>query len=499
MASINNPFGIYLQRVVCERYRLGLNASQQAFLDSVPEYPGNHTREQAEARVEYLFERLLKQDRPIRYLSRDGRRNEEMATFELASGATLLLQTHKRKDDRTAHLAPRGIGQAGIARLNEIFRDIWQTEIADMWQFRVQFIEHYPEMLPVYVEHLAKCSYIAVICAEGAVEKAVRLVDLSSLDFANHPFTQENVGLTRKTPTDWTMSQTVHFLPEGAKTPCSERKSIADIIIRQERSPIFRFHLFDLLECFNVLRQTRETFGISTEVALCKISGIDIPEAYSVGRWNPQVVGALVRKLKRENTLDALPRILKCVGPEAGKRGGCSKSPHDFELEGGKTLSVKSNINNGTLVCPPNVGQPGKGTAMIIYAPYLNEEERTAKEMTAPVFKRLILERVCDLFPMYISHLFSSDYLFYVTFPKQGQSSAKIYNCSEIKAKASAFHWDRDKIGFTRETIDQWNENNTVRYDGKTLASVQVHSSRSCFEFRLHLPNLLSLLEIPSE
>ena len=60
----------------------------------------------------------------------------------------------------------------------------------------------------------------------------------------------------------------------------------------------------------------------------------------------------------------------------------------------------------------------------------------------------------------------------------------------------STFEWKREKFSFTKETIDKWNESNTVKYDGKTIGEFQVHNNRVCFKFRFQMQNLIDLLNI---
>lgn len=52
-----------------------------------------------------------------------------------------------------------------------------------------------------------------------------------------------------------------------------------------------------------------------------------------------------------------------------------------------------------------------------------------------------------------------------------------------------------NKVSFTKPKIEQWNESNTVKYDGLTIGEFQVHNHRSCFKFRFQMANLLMLLE----
>lgn len=57
------------------------------------------------------------------------------------------------------------------------------------------------------------------------------------------------------------------------------------------------------------------------------------------------------------------------------------------------------------------------------------------------------------------------------------------------------FEWDREKFSYTKPTLEEWNESNTVKYDGITIGEFQVHKNRNCFKFRFNMQNLLNLLK----
>ena len=62
------------------------------------------------------------------------------------------------------------------------------------------------------------------------------------------------------------------------------------------------------------------------------------------------------------------------------------------------------------------------------------------------------------------------------------------------KESIKEFCWKKEKFSFTRPTLEEWNESNTVKYDGLSIGEFQVHSNRNCYKFRFNLSNLLKLL-----
>ena len=58
------------------------------------------------------------------------------------------------------------------------------------------------------------------------------------------------------------------------------------------------------------------------------------------------------------------------------------------------------------------------------------------------------------------------------------------------KGYGKSFKWDKGLITFTKPTVEDWKESNTVKYDGVTIGEFQVHSNRNCFKFRFDLEGL---------
>ena len=102
----------------------------------------------------------------------------------------------------------------------------------------------------------------------------------------------------------------------------------------------------------------------------------------------------------------------------------------------------------------------------------------------------MVFENIESLMPIYVEHLFDSDWLLWIYKDKTGYSFKAI-----SKNDISKFDWERDKFTFTKQSVEEWNESNTVKYDGITIGEFQVHNNRNCFKFRFHMTNILALLE----
>ena len=179
-----------------------------------------------------------------------------------------------------------------------------------------------------------------------------------------------------------------------------------------------------------------------------------------------------------------LPKAIKHTGSMTGARGGLSKCSYDFELERGLRLSVKT--NKGNKVCPPEVGQPGAKTCLLYFKDFLPLDTTL---VTGPLFKEMVFNHIEKLIPFYVDHLFESDWLLWIYLENEG------YQFRNISRNAiHSFTWKRELFSFTKDSVPQWNESNTVKYDNNSIGEFQVHQNRNCFKFRFNMPVLLSLI-----
>lgn len=217
------------------------------------------------------------------------------------------------------------------------------------------------------------------------------------------------------------------------------------------------------------------------ESAICDHFKLQQPESFKT-RCSPTIKRQLAQVI--QDAFEIVPNAIKHTGSESGERGKQSKCSYDFVLEGNKTLSLKT--NKGKMVCPPEVGQPGAKTCLLYFRDFFPED---LLEVTNEEFKKMIYNHISEIMPIYVEHLFDSDWLLWIYREKSGFMFKAI---SQLDIKE--YKWDKAKFSFTKPSIEKWNESNTVKYDGVTIGEFQVHSHRSCFKFRFHLANLLVLI-----
>lgn len=235
---------------------------------------------------------------------------------------------------------------------------------------------------------------------------------------------------------------------------------------------------------------TTETFGISAEKAICDVFGICYDKDL-IHRSDETIIlklKPLIERIFSENTI-AKPK--EHVGKKAGERGKNSKSPYDFILSDNSTLSVKTNLNSkSSKVCPPEVGQPGKDTFLEYFGHLVENEFSIENKFSNLEFKKVVLNKIDEMIPIYIKHLFDCDYLLWISYDKK--LDKYVYS---LISDINDIIWEKEKFSFTRDTLETWNESTTVKYDGLSIGEFQVHNNRNSYKFRFNLVNLLSILE----
>jgi hypothetical protein len=224
-----------------------------------------------------------------------------------------------------------------------------------------------------------------------------------------------------------------------------------------------------------------EQVGISAEIALADLSGLDIDAAYRArGREE------LIRHIR-----PALVSVINLFpGPTA--HIAQDQNPVDFELEGNKTLSVKSNMRDAGKMAPQNIGQPTAATfweRLPHLAPKNTNFNALTYEESAKIFKETAQSRIVELLAEYWKNLFECDYLIHVYEVVDKYDNLTTTPQVKVFAKLQSPAWKESEISFSR-TLAEWNESCTVRYQEISIGEFQVHNNRNCFKFRFNLAGL---------
>ena len=458
----NADFGLTLQSLICDYYGLEVNphASEQFSSNYNDTY-----EDELEPIIPAIFERIG--SKPVKLLTYTQELTNHVQTtsphnFLLENGRTLSIRTMKTRDK----VAPRTVGQAGYAILNELFSDVYGKPITSQEEVREMIYHHIHEVMPVFIDHLFLSDYTVFL--NRRERENFKIVNADEV--GNYDFNRSDFSFTKSLET-WTESITLKY----------KGTSIAEVQTHLNRTFKFRFIVSAIPQWFQTVKETTETLGITAEAAICDYFGIIKPSSFAT-RVSIPMEKKLMPVVKE--AFKIIPKAVRHTGSTSGTRGKSSKCPYDFELEGGLQLSVKT--NKGKMVCPPDVGQPGVETCLLYFRQFFPAGLTT---VTNADFKQMVYDHIEELIPIYIDHLFESEWLLWIYLDGSDYKFRAI-----SKNDIRGFVWDRGKFTFTKPTIADWNESNTVKYDGTSIGEFQVHQHRVCFKFRFNMPALLAMI-----
>lgn len=225
-----------------------------------------------------------------------------------------------------------------------------------------------------------------------------------------------------------------------------------------------------------------EQVGISAEVALADLTRVRVEKAYrDRGR------DELVRHIR--------PALASIVSefPTPVAHIAEDQNPIDFLLEGGGSLSVKTNMREAGKVAPQNIGQPTSATfwaRLPHLIPVGVDISSLSYTESAKIFKQVAQSRTTDLLREYWKNLFDCDYLLYVFDVLDRDDNLTDKPRVNVFKKSQSPEWKTSRLTFTR-TLDDWNESCTVKYESVSIGEFQIHNNRNCFKFRFHLEGLI--------
>lgn len=458
----NADYGLSLQKLICDEYDLEINDWATAQFDA--NYNSEY-RDELKQVIPVIFKKL--KSKPVQLLTYtqkliNSKQTTSPHNFMLDNGKTLSIRTTKTSDK----VAPRTVGQAGFPVLNDYFAEVYGEEIKNQSDVRKLMFNHIHEILPIFIDNLFQSDYTVLMSRKDLTDIQV----IKAEELADYSFNRMDFTFTRDLAS-WTESTTLKY----------KGTSIAEIQTHRERSFKFRFVVSNIPKWFKVVKETTESLGMSAEGAICDYFQLEKPASFQ-GRVIKSYVDRLLPVV--DSAFKDIPAAIRHSGSDAGARGENSKCSYDFVLEGDKTLSLKT--NKGKMVCPPEVGQPGSKTCLLYFAKFFDKD---VKEVTRELFKKMVFDSIEKIMPIYVEHLFDSDWLLWIYESKDGYKYQSI-----SKDDIKEFIWERDKFTFTKSTVEEWNESNTVKYDGVTIGEFQVHQNRNCYKFRFNMKNLLDIL-----
>lgn len=382
--------------------------------------------------------------------------------FVLENGQTLSVRTSKS----SKMVAPRVVGQAGFNVLNSFFSSFNKGKLFSQEQIRKTVYKNINEMLPTFVSYLLNSDYTIWVYTEKSDFNYYIVDNNVAVDIE---YKRNNFSFTRDLES-WLESNTLKY--NGI--------SIAEVQTHKNRTFKFRFNFPNLIKLFIQEKYNTETIGITAEKTICDLFSLKKPASFET-RYSKNIEKKLAPVI--EEAFKTLPKPTKHTGSLSGIRNGSSKCSYDFILEGNKTLSLKT--NTGKMVCPPEVGQPNDETFHHYFKSILNQDY--VNELS---FKNLVLTKPEKMMPIYIEHLFDSDYLLRI-YEKNKKWNYKVYP----KNYGKNMVWEKSNFSFSKPSIAEWNESNTVHYKNFRLGEFQYHKHRNCYKFRFDFENLINIIK----
>lgn len=237
-----------------------------------------------------------------------------------------------------------------------------------------------------------------------------------------------------------------------------------------------------------------ETFGVSCEIALCKLfKSKTIPNEE---RGNEEYVKNLIPEFKI-----LFDKFKKKYQFETLEYTGEAQNKIDFKDNNNKTYSLKSNLKKSTKVCPQVIGQCTRDVFRDkVYSKILklSDPDYFLENKT---IKEFILKHPKNLFALYLENLFCCDYVLYVKQQNSTKYDMDIIDVKNIKFSELKQKIESDTFIFTKN-LNNWNESATMKVDYKiddkknliSLGEYQIHNNRNCIKFRFDLKNLLKYL-----
>ncbi len=227
-----------------------------------------------------------------------------------------------------------------------------------------------------------------------------------------------------------------------------------------------------------------EIIGISAEVAIADVYELPLNPNYRQ-RANEQIV-AVTRRL--------VPAIFEEEGiPDPIAHIAEGQNPIDFLLEGGTSLSVKTNQRKLGKSAPQNIGQPTASTFWTYFADMADGPVPDDYRGRSDMFKRVTIDRIDEIMVRYWENLFDCDFLlqFFDYLDKDGNVNPGPDYI--VFRKADSPRWRKQLFSFTQST-GSWNESNTVKYADRSIGEFQVHNNRDCFKFRFNMSGIADLV-----
>lgn len=399
--------------------------------------------------------------------------NRSPHTFLSRSGRTISVVTFQSKGN-SKKACPKVIGQGGRKTINEVLGHLQDSPI-EKKDLKRLFIEETATVMEVMTHYMFISDITLFVQMAGTWNhptwslELIEREDIEFIDWNRHPFS------FTQSLSSWNESCTIRY----------NNITIGESQVHNDsrRFIKFRFDIPNLLELVKRHKTNNETLGMSCETAICRLHGIDDSEIRH--RSDPKLVKELMPIVKK--AFESMPKATHHLGSDRPFKGQ-AKSPVDFQLATGKTLSVKTNGGKSRKACPSKIGQPSFQT----FDAHFGNKGWYIPPIDETKFKSLVFEQVNLLIPEYLDHLFDCDFLLWI-WKDKSRYNYHILRKDEIEG-LKAILTDTDHYSFSRDSPTEWNDSCSLRWEGKTIGEFQVHKSRRPpLKFRFNMDNLIKI------
>ena len=226
-----------------------------------------------------------------------------------------------------------------------------------------------------------------------------------------------------------------------------------------------------------------ETFGITFQYAICQQYKLE--NNISLERVNNDLLELFINSKMISKIFRGRKPIKYLSDSKEFTSHFIKRCPHNFLLANDETFSVRTFQGTGKMFAPKVVGQAGDDTFNHFFG-HLSSEEISRKN-----FKEFCLNHIDEMLPIIVDYALVSDYncWFYI---KDNNFNYEILKRDDLPELT----FDFKNFSFTKQSAKEWIESNTIKYKGKTVLELQLHTNRAGYKIRLHRENFPLLLKV---
>lgn len=222
-------------------------------------------------------------------------------------------------------------------------------------------------------------------------------------------------------------------------------------------------------------------FGFTVQKTICDLYGITPKSERAINYFKENYDSSISLRVK-----GVLADIFDEIGQEPiecltmAEEGG-KPILYNFKLSDGSSLSIRTN-EKSCKVAPRVVGQAGFKQLNDSFGDIYGKPIENQSDI-----KLLMVNQIDEVLPIFVSYFFDADRIVWM-YEENDSINYSIIDGN----KTLAIEYNKSDFSFTRG-LSEWVESTTLKWDGISIAEIQVHKKRS-FKFRFFMKNIIALL-----